>query len=118
MYPDLAIERVFEEDGSVLGFLKLTLSQSKVFKTENVSSFDLLCKIIELYPKKVAQYATNTIIVSVVSIKSVVLLYKIKGNGIEVIKHFAYLLVISNRFVYSIFVQCKHQQKKRRKLWQ
>lgn len=71
MYPDLAIERVFKEDGSVLGFLKLTLSQSKVFKTENVSSFDLLCKIIELYPKKVVQHATNTIMVSVISINRI-----------------------------------------------
>lgn len=62
---DLAIERVFKEDGGVLGFLKLTINQCKVFKNENVKSFDLLCKIIELHPEKVAQYATNTIIVSI-----------------------------------------------------
>lgn len=65
---DLAIERVFADNGGILGFLKFCLSQWKVFKSESVKSFELLAKVIELHPTKVKKYATNAILVSSISI--------------------------------------------------
>lgn len=120
---DLAIERVFKEDGGVLGFLKLAMNQCKIFKTENAKSFDLLCKIIELYPKKVVQYATNTVIVSILLVVSnqsnrLYLFSQTKKtvscNENNVI-FFVCVFAILNRFAHNLFVRCKHQQRKRRR---
>ncbi|XP_055310881.1 DNA-dependent protein kinase catalytic subunit-like [Sitodiplosis mosellana] len=59
---DLAVAKVLSDDGGVLGFVKLCLKQSKTFKDETIKSFELFVKVIELYPKKVAAYATDVVI--------------------------------------------------------
>lgn len=61
---DLAIDKVFADNGGILGFLKCCSNQSKLFKNENIKSFELLAKVIELYKTKVKDYATNAIVVS------------------------------------------------------
>lgn len=61
---DLAVEKVFSDNGGVLGFVKLCLKQSKTFKDEIIKSFELFVKVIELYPRKVDRHASNVVIVS------------------------------------------------------
>lgn len=94
---DLAISKVFSEDGGVLGFVKLCLQQSKVFKSETVKSFDLFVKIIELYPTKIPKYATNVVIVR--NIPQNRLISTLKNSSIQSFN-------LGFRFVFNIYVQC------------
>lgn len=57
-FSDLAVAKVFSEDGGVLGFVKLCLPQCKIFKDEIVKAFELFVKVIESYPNKVISMAT------------------------------------------------------------
>lgn len=60
---DLAVDKVFSENGGVLGFVKLCLKQLKTFKSETVKAFELFTKITELYPSRVSSHATDVVIV-------------------------------------------------------
>lgn len=62
--PDLRIDKVFSENGGLIGFHKLAIKHHKLFKDENVKIFKLYDKIIGLHTKKVPPYAVRIVNVS------------------------------------------------------
>lgn len=104
---DLAVAKVFSENGGVLGFVKLCLKQIKTFKDEAIKSFELFSKIIKLYPNKVESLATNVVVVS----RSSLIMHYFFG-----IFNFELTLIFEfNRFVYSTFARCKQLQERKTK---
>lgn len=56
---DFRIDKVFSENGGLIGFQKLAIKSNKLFKDENVKIFKLYGKIIELHEKKMPPYAES-----------------------------------------------------------
>lgn len=66
-FTDLAVAKVFSEEGGVLGFVKhylRTMSKDKPFQDATKKAFDLFVKIINIYPEKVKNFAEIVVIVS------------------------------------------------------
>ncbi|XP_031631692.1 DNA-dependent protein kinase catalytic subunit-like [Contarinia nasturtii] len=87
---DLAVAKVFSEDGGVLGFMKLCLKnmsqKDKPFHESTIKSFDLFIKIIKLYPQKVDNCADIVVIICLEYIRSMITSAKEKERAGSVIE--------------------------------